>query len=70
MFERLSEVLEEEELIPVGLLDMDGAALADLSMETVVDALRDRIVRDQFTPKAKASHRAKTTATPKPELSA
>jgi hypothetical protein len=66
MFERLSEVLEEEKVIPAPLLAMDGAGLAEINMEDVVEVLKDRIVADQFSPKAKATARkAKTEATPK-----
>ena len=62
--ERLSDILVEEKVIPVGLLDLDGAGMAGVSLEDIVDTMKERIVRDQFTPKAKAQHRARTEAKP------
>ena len=62
MFERLSQVLEEEDVISSPLLAMDDLTLSEVNLQDVRDILKDRIVRDQFSPKAKAQARKKTEA--------
>lgn len=54
--ERLGELLNEEGIINVDILKLDPD-VDDVKLSDVVEAMKERIVRDQFTPKAKAAHR-------------
>lgn len=56
--ERLGEILNDENLITDSILDNESND--DVTLGNIVQVMKDRIVRDQFTPKAKAAARKKT----------
>lgn len=62
--ERLGQILEEENMITDQILDMGDLELSEINLKEIVETMKDRIVRDQFTPKAKAQHRKKQEAKP------
>ena len=66
--ERLGEILNEEGLIERNILDIDEDTVDyDIKLGGVIEVMKDRIVRDQFTPKAKSQHRKKAEAKPAAE---
>lgn len=56
--ERLGEILNDENLITDSILDNESND--DVTLGNIVQVMKDRIVRDQFTPKAKAQARKKS----------
>ena len=61
--ERLGQILQEEGLIEKNILDIEEDTTDyDVKLGGVIEVMKDRIVRDQFTPKAKAAHRKKAEA--------
>ena len=55
--ERLGEILKEENIISDHILRLD-ADEDSVTLEQVVEIMKERIVKDQFTPKGKAKARA------------
>jgi hypothetical protein len=67
--ERLGVILEEEGLISGTILDKDDTSdnESGIPLSSVVSVMKDRIVRDQFTPKAQAQLRKAKPGAPKNE---
>jgi len=58
--ERLGEILNDEGLISTDILDIDESERdGEVTLSAIVDVMKDRVVRDQFTPKGKTAHRVK-----------